>query len=176
MKSLLRSSWLALPVLLLGCAGYKLGNIPSGDMKNVKNIWVPMVKNETFTPYLQPMITNAIIHEFGNDGTYQADRAGSSEATLTVVVTKFDRTSVNTNPDNTTQTTQFRGTLTAKATLTNNLTGKVIFKDVEFRGSTDYYVPNFNLGGDNVEAERQAMPLASQKLAQSIVRQVAEGW
>jgi hypothetical protein len=95
---------------------------------------------------------------------------------LQVTVVNFQRSSLNQNPDNTNQTTQFRATLTAKATLTNNLTGKVIFQDVEFQGSTDYYVPNFGLGGDSVEAERQAMPLACEKLAQNIVRQVTEGW
>jgi hypothetical protein len=176
MKFISHNLWLALPVWLLGCAGYQLGNIPSGEMKGVKNIWVPMVKNETFTPYLQPLVTNAIIHEFGNDGTYQTGRAGNAEATLQVAVIKFERSSVNQNPDNTMQTTQFRGTLTVKATLTNNLTGKVIFKDLEFQGFTEYYVPNFQQGGDNVEAERQAMPLAGQKLAQNIVRQITEGW
>ncbi|MDR2462756.1 MAG: LPS assembly lipoprotein LptE [Verrucomicrobiales bacterium] len=176
MKLLSRSLLLALPLSMLGCAGYQLGNIPSGDMKGVKSIWVPMVKNETFTPYLAPLVTNAVIHEFSNDGTYQTGRAGASEATLTLTVVSFNRAAVNYNPNNSTQTTQFRATLTARATLTNNLTGKVIFKDVPFQGSTDYYVANFNLGGDNVEAERQAMPLAAMQAARKIVRQVTEGW
>ncbi|MDR1144703.1 MAG: LPS assembly lipoprotein LptE [Verrucomicrobiales bacterium] len=176
MKLLLRGAWLAWLALLTGCAGYQLGNIPTGEMKGVRNIWVPMVQNETFTPYLQSLVTNALIHEFDNDGTYQTGRAGESEATLRVTVVKFERSSVNQNPDNTTQTTQFRGTLTARATLTNNLTGKEIFKDLEFHGSTDYYVPNFRQGGDNIEAERQAMPLAGIKLAQNIIHQITEGW
>lgn len=145
-------------------------------MKDVKKIWVPMVKNETFTPYLQPMLTNAVIHAFDDDGTYSSGRAADSEATLQITITKFERTSIKQNPDNTAQTSEFRGTIVAKATLTNNLTGKVIFKDLEFEGATEYYIPNFNQGGDSVEAERQALPLAGQKLAQNIVRQVTEGW
>ncbi|MDR1192142.1 MAG: LPS assembly lipoprotein LptE [Verrucomicrobiales bacterium] len=170
-------SWLALALLFTGCAtGYQLGNIPSGDMAGVKNIWVPLAKNDTFRPYVQPMLTTAVIHELDNDGTYQTSRAADAEATLNITVTKFTRSSVNQNPDNSTQTTQFRCTLYAQVTLTNNLTGKIIFKNIEFSGFTDYYVPNFQLGSDNVEAERQALPLATQRLAQNIVRQVTEGW
>ncbi|MDD5261143.1 MAG: LptE family protein [Methylacidiphilales bacterium] len=173
----LQSQLLLIPLLILtGCAGYHVGNIASSDLKGVKTIYVPMVKNETYEPSIQAIVTNAIIHSMENDGTFHSTRMGSADATLEVTITQFDRNPTLFSRDNTIVPLEYRGTMTARVTLLNNLTGKKILADTQVSGYTDYFTSQSSQQRDAVEAERQALPLAAQKLADNIVKQVTDGW
>lgn len=158
-------------MLTIGCAGYRLGNTPRSDMEGVKNIYIPVVKNETFEPGLQVTTTNAIIREIENDGTYMTSRLRSAGASLDVTLVNFTRKPLRRDVGDSTFTTEYRGTLEAKVTLTNLKTGTILFKNRTVKGSTDYFFQdNFQ------EVERQALPLASVDLARKISNMVTDGW
>jgi hypothetical protein len=171
--TLLRS---LLPVILASalfsaCAGYKLGNVPYKEMEGVRSIYVPTVKNETNEPGMQIQATNAILRALDNDGTYRSARTASADATLEVVITKFERRPMRSNRDNLTTTEQYRMDITAKATLVNHRTGQKVFSQITAVGQTDYFFQD-----DLQESERQAIPTALEKLATQLVNQITEGW
>lgn len=161
-----------LPLVFLGaCAGYKLGNIPSTQMEGVKTIYVPVVKNSSYEPGLQVQTTNAVIRKLETDGTYLSSRLTKADATLEVVITDVSRTPKRLQRDNTIATQEYTVTVEAKFTLTNHTTGKKVLDGVTASGTTDFFLFN-----DVQEGERQALPLALDKLAYEIVKQVTEGW
>ncbi|NJK93314.1 MAG: LptE family protein [Blastochloris sp.] len=162
---------LALTLLLGACAGYKLGNIPSADMQGVQTIYVPVAKNDSYEPGLQVLTTNAVIRQLETDGAYRSARLDQSDASLEVTITRLERSPKRVQRDNVVATQEYTLTLSAKFTLTNHSTGKKVLENVEVSGQTDYFLFN-----DVQEGERQALPLAVDKLAYEIVKQVTEGW
>jgi hypothetical protein len=153
------------------CAGYRLGNIPYKQLEGVRTIYVPVVKNDTYEPGLQVMTTNAVIRALNNDGTYQTSRIANADATLEVKIVKFERQPVRLSRDNVRTTDQYRIRLVAQATLVNHRTGTKVFTDLRATGETDFFVQQ-----DIQEAERQAIPIAADKLARLLVNQITEGW
>ncbi|MFQ3671677.1 MAG: LPS assembly lipoprotein LptE, partial [Verrucomicrobiia bacterium] len=116
-------------------------------------------------------VTNAIIRRLENDGTYASGRSGGADAELTVRLTEFERVPTRRSRDDVSITTQYRAVLKAEVTLVNRVTGVTVMKDRVISGASEYIVQ-----GDAVEAERQALPLVAQDLANRIVSAVAEGW
>lgn len=158
-------------MILSGCAGYQLGNVPNSAMSGVRTIYVPVVRNQTLEPGLPVVVTNAIIRRLENDGTYASGRSGGADAELTVRLTEFERVPTRRSRDDVSITTQYRAVLKAEVTLVNRVTGVTVMKDRVISGASEYIVQ-----GDAVEAERQALPLVAQDLANRIVSAVAEGW
>ncbi|MFH1067550.1 MAG: LptE family protein [bacterium] len=157
--------------VLMSCAGYRLGNIPSAEMKGVKTIFVPVVKNDSYEPGLPVMVTNAILRRIDNDGTFSSSREGQADATLEVRVTRLTRSPLRRSREDVQVTDEYEVTLEAEATLTNLKSGKRIFTKRKVTGKTRYFVQ------DNLqEGERQALPSAADDLAVNLVKLVAEGW
>jgi hypothetical protein len=176
-SALLRSPILALPLWCVvlffgsGCAGYQVGNIPNSAMSGVKTIYVPVARNQTYEPGLPVQVTNAIIRRLENDGTYMSARTGEADADLVVTITEFDRIPVRRSREDVLITTQYRIALKGVITLTNRITGQIVFQNKDVVGISEYIVQ-----GDAVEAERQTIPLAAQNVADQVVSLVAEGW
>ncbi|MEM6821711.1 MAG: LPS assembly lipoprotein LptE [Verrucomicrobiota bacterium] len=158
--------------LAAGCSGYRLGNVPYEEMKGVKKIYVPIVKNETYEAGIQTMVTNAILRRLDQDGTYQSGRLAESDATLEITLTDYKRDSRRRARSNSLVTEEYDLVLEAKATLLNHRTGRKLFEDLVIIGDTSIYVQENRLQ----EGERQALPLAAQALAYEIVRNITEGW
>lgn len=169
-QPLLTTLTLASIVLLTSCAGYKLGNIPSAEMEGVKTIYVPVVKNDSYEPSLQVMTTNALIRQLETDGTYQSSRLDKADATLEVTITNVEKTPKRLQRDNVIATQEYSTQITATFILTNHNTGKKVVSSTA-SGSTDFFLFN-----DVQEGERQALPLAIDKLAYNIIKQVTDGW
>jgi hypothetical protein len=163
---------IVLLVTLTSCAGYQLGNVPYQEMKGVKKIYVPIVKNETYEPGIQTMVTNAIIRRIERDGTYLTGRLAEADATLEVTLTDFKRDSLRRARENSLVTEEYDLKLEATATLTNLRTGQKLFDKETVIGDTSIYVNEYRMQ----ENERQAMPLAANALAYEIVRRITEGW
>lgn len=154
-----------------GCAGYRLGNIQGAEMKDVKTIHVPMVKNLSYEPNLNNMVTSAIIRRIENDGTFSSSRSGDADALLEVVVTEVKRVSLRRSRADVQVTEEYELIMEAKATLTNLRSGTRIFTERVVTGRTTYYVQN-----DQQESERQSLPLAANNLAYNLVKLATDGW
>ena len=140
-------------------------------MKDVKTIYVPVVKNESYEPGLPVMVTNAILRRIDNDGTYASSRSKQADAILEVKVVNFSRTPMRQSRADVQVTDQYEATLEISATLTNLRSGKRIFTDRRVEGKTRYFVQ-----GNAQEVERQALPSAADDLAYNLVKVISEGW
>lgn len=164
-------SLFSLCFLLSGCAGYKLGNIPGAELKGVRTIYVPTVKNESYEASLNIMVTNAILRRIDNDGTFESARTKNADSELLVTITEVRKNPARRSRMNLQVVEEYEIVIEGKATFTNRVTGQRLFTDRTVRGHS-YVLVQDNLP----EGERQALPNAADDLAQQLISLVAEGW
>jgi hypothetical protein len=170
MKNILSLFILSTVMLFASCA-YHVGNIPGEEMKNVKIVHVPVVKNNSYIPQIQVMVTNAIIREIDNDGTFHTGHESMADAILNVEIVEVKRQPVRSARQNTAITEEYELQIVAKATLTNLRSAKKVFVNREVSGKTSYFVQS-----DLQESERQALPLAAEDMAKNLSQMFVEGW
>ena len=159
------------PLLLLpsACATYKLG-LPEGPP--FRSIHIPVVRNNTFAPQMQGHMTRAIREEFAKGASsVSLTNEDSAEAVLRITLTKYNRRTATVNPNDTGVPASYNLRLSAKATLINNQTGEIYFKDRPF----EQLIQSF--GSDQLpERERQNLPLLARNLAENIYDDVTTVW
>ena len=61
-----------------GCAGYHIGSVKPYYLRDIHTIAVPTFKNNTLVPRIEVLITDTVIKQFQQDGTYRI--VGDDEA------------------------------------------------------------------------------------------------
>ncbi|SDU22972.1 Lipopolysaccharide-assembly [Verrucomicrobium sp. GAS474] len=162
---------LMLALGLGGCAGYRVGSVGGKNIQGVSTIYVPVIHNATLEPGMDVPTTSAIIRAFDQEGTLKTSGTNAADAELTVTIVSIGREQMQTEYLDVSSTTQLKISVSARVTCVNRRTGKKIVDNAEVSGVNSYFV-----GRDQVEAERQALPIAEQDLAKRIVALVVEGW
>ena len=162
---------LALIFSLTGCLGYRVGDVSGRNLQGVRSVYVPVAKNESLEPDLQVIATNAIIQRFNSDGTLEVNQNSNADSELDVTIAAVKRNAVASSTQNILETSEYRLTITAKATYVNRRLGRKIFENIVVTGSTTFFTQ-----ADIQENERQALPLAADDLANNTVKLVTEGW
>lgn len=171
-RSLFRSaSALLILFVLSGCAGYRVGNVSGRDLQGVRSVYVPVARNTSLQPDLQMTVTNAIIRRFNDDGTLETNQNANADSELDVTITDVFTSAVASTTNDLYVTAQYRVTIQATVTFVNRRLGRKIFENTRVSGSTTFFTQ-----ADVREAERQALPLAAQDLANNTVKLVTEGW
>ncbi len=153
---------------LTGCASYKLGSttdFPAGQ----HSIQIGLIRNQTLEPRLIESLNNALRKRFQQDGTYKLDTRGESDVVLTGVITRFDRAPLSYLPGDILTVRDYALGLSAKLTVKDRSSGKVIF-DREVSGRT-----TIRAGTDLASAERQAVPLLAEDLARNAASLIVDG-
>ncbi len=153
-----------------GCAGYHIGPIQPYYLKAVHSIAVPVFKSNTLIPRVSVLITDSVIKQFQQDGTYQIANRDSADAILTGTIERITRTPARSVRGNVLATSEFNLTLQVRYTLTDRATKKDLTSSVVY-GTTSFFV-----GDDITTDERQAIPLAAEEAAVHLVSQLSEGW
>lgn len=161
---------LALACGLSGCAGYRLGEVKPGTLKNVHKVAVVTFKNNTYLPRIEALVTNTIIKQIQQDGTYQVVSRDQADAILDGTVVSVGRGPARSVRGNVLATTEFNLGITVAWTL-NGKDGKPLMGPTTHSGGTSFFV-----GSDVATDERQALPLATEDLAVRLVSQLTEGW
>jgi len=159
----------SLAVLLEGCTGYHLGPATPGYLKNVHAIAVPTFANSTLTPRIEVLVTNTVIKQFQQDGTFRIVNADAADATLKAEIVGVNRSPARSVRGNVLSTTEFNLTLIVKYSLVGR--DQKALGSGGVSGGTSFFV-----GTDVATDERQALPLASEELARHLVSQLSEGW
>ncbi len=154
-----------------GCAGYRLGSVGGKNIQGITSIYIPMVHNLTLEPQMESPTTTAIIRAFDQDGTLKTAASDASDAELTVTIVGVNKQQLQTEYLDVSATTQVKIVIAAQVTCINRRTGKKIVDGVTVEGANSYFINR-----DQVEAERQALPVAEQDLAKHIVALIVEGW
>ena len=153
--------------LLAGCASYHLGPV-NGQVAGAKSIEVFPFNNQTLQPRLGDAVTQALRQRLQTDGTYHLDTHGAGDVVVTGVITRYTRAGIAYLNSDVTTAQSFRINITAHV-VARERTGKIIFeKDV-----TGYTL--VAVGSDLASAERQALPMLAQDLAQNIAELITEG-
>lgn len=155
---------------LSGCLGYSIGPVKPGYLADVHTISVPTFKNETLIPRLEVLVTDTVIKQFQQDGTYKIGNDENADAVLKAEIANVSRSPARSLQGNVLSTTEFNLAMRVKYRLVTR-DGKMIGAPGEITGTTSFFVDN-----DIVTDERQALPLAIEELATHLVTQLSEGW
>lgn len=157
-------------VLFSGCAGYHLGGVKPSAMRDIHSIAVPTFKNDTLVPRAEVLVTDTIIKQIQQDGTYRiASGDEDADATLKGEVFSVGRTPARSVRGNVLATTEFNLTLVVRYTLVDK-------QGTQLAGGSSGGSTSFFVSTDVNTDERQALPLAAESLAKNLTSQISEGW
>jgi hypothetical protein len=170
-----RCGWLTAAcglVLLIsgGCAGYHLGPAKPPYMKDVHTIGIPAVRNNTLIPRLEGLVTEIIIRQVQQDGTYKVVSPGDGDVTLVVYIQKVQRTPARSVNGNILLTAEFELDVGLRFQLIERSTGLILDSGI-VDGTTSFFV-----GNDVEQDQQQAVPLAAEQAAIRLVSQISEGF
>ena len=153
-----------------GCLGYHVGPVKPYYLRDVHTIAVPTFKNRTLVPRIEVLVTDTVIKQLQQDGTFQVTSGDKADATLNGEISLIRRLPARSVRGNVLATTEFSLALRVKYSLTGR-DGKEMVGAREAVGTTSFFVSS-----DVTTDERQALPLATEDLATRLVSQLSEGW
>ncbi|MDX2227640.1 MAG: LPS assembly lipoprotein LptE [Verrucomicrobiae bacterium] len=156
-------------ILLAGC-GYQVGPTPRGQFyPGVKKIFIPVVKNQTFEPRIQVLVTDTIIREFQKDGSFEIGTEAEADAILIVNLRDLTRSPLRFAQSNVVVAQEYELLLRGDFEMKGR-DGKVLSSG-SLSGRTTFYV-----GNDLIAAQQQALPLAAENLGYKIASHISEQW
>ena len=127
------------------------------------------------------LVTDTVIKQIQQDGTYQITNGDKADATLSGEISRITRAPARSVRGNVLATTEFSLWLVVKYSLTGR-DGKQLVAPNDAIGTTTFFVNGAATSdqqittGDVTSDERQALPLATEDLAGRLVTQISEGW
>ena len=155
---------------LCGCLGYHVGPVKPYYLRDVHTIAVPTFKNRTLVPRIEVLVTDTVIKQLQQDGTFQIVSADKADATLGGEIFSIARAPARSVEANVLATSEFNLALVVKYSLTGRY-GEQLVPRSQAVGTTSFFVSS-----DVTSDERQALPLATEDLATRLVSQLSEGW
>lgn len=155
---------------LTGCLGYHVGPVKPYYLRDVHTIAVPTFTNHTLVPRIEVLITDTVIKQLQQDGTFQITNGDKADATLTGEVYRVTRAPARSLSQNVLATTEFSLALVVRYSITGR-DGKQLIPPTDAYGTTSFFVSS-----DVTSDERQALPLAGEDLATRMVADISEGW
>jgi hypothetical protein len=158
-------------LLMAGCAGYHIGPVKPKFMAGINSISVPTFRNETLVPRIEVLVSDTVIRQIQQDGTYKvASSANTADAVMEGEITQIVRRPDRTVIGDVQATQEFGMTMTLHYRVIRKATGEVV-DDKTVNGTTEFFV-----SGDVNQDERQAIPLATQDAAVRMIAELSEGW
>jgi Lipopolysaccharide-assembly len=153
-----------------GCLGYHVGPVKPYYLRDVHTIAVPTFKNRTLVPRIEVLVTDTVIKQLQQDGTFQIAGGDKADATLNGEISEIRRLPARSVRGNVLATTEFALTLSVRYSLTGR-NGEQLAPASNEIGTTTFFVSS-----DVTTDERQALPLATEDLATRLVSRISEGW
>ena len=166
----MKNPFIAVSLLLTGCLGYHVGPVKPSVLRDVHGIAVPTFENKTLLPRIEVLITDSVIKQLQQDGTYRIANENNADAILKAEISEIIRTPARSLRGNVLRTTEFNLAMHVKYKL-ETASGTMLMPSAEVVGTTSFFVQS-----DVTSDERQALPLAAEELATHLVTQLSEGW
>jgi hypothetical protein len=157
-------------VSLTGCLGYHIGPVKPYYLRDVHTISVPTFKNKTLVPRIEVLVTDTVIKQLQQDGTFQIASGENADATLKAEIIRINRVPARSVRGNVLATVEFNLAMDVKYSVVGR-DGTMLVASAEAIGNTSFFVSS-----DVTTDERQALPLATEDLATRMVAQLSEGW
>jgi hypothetical protein len=155
-------------MLLSGCA-YQLGPT-NGQVAGSKTVQVNLFQNDTFEPRLSEPLATSLRRAIQRDGTYKLATHGTPDVILEGKLVDFSRNGLTFQPADVLTVRDYYLNMRANVKAIETATGKVLWEGT-FDGHTVVRV-----GNDLSSAERQAVPLMAEDMAQNIKARLVDGW
>jgi hypothetical protein len=155
---------------LTACFGYHIGPVKPYYLRDVHAIAIPTFENNTLIPRIEVLVTDTVIKQFQQDGTFQIASNQNADAILKGEISRITRSPARSVRGNVLATSEFNLVVRLKYKLIGH-DGQPIGPPGEVSGTTSFFV-----GTDVITDERQALPLATEELATRLVSQLSEGW
>ena len=166
----MKNPFIAVFLLLTCCLGYHVGPVKPSVLRDVHAIAVPTFENKTLLPRIEVLITDSVIKQLQQDGTYRIANENNADAILKAEISEIIRTPARSLRGNVLRTTEFNLAMHVKYKL-ETASGTMLMPSAEVVGTTSFFVQS-----DVTSDERQALPLAAEELAIHLVTQLSEGW
>lgn len=131
---------------------------------------MPVFKNKTLLPRIEALITDTVIKQLQQDGTFKVTRESNADAILEAEIVKVVRSPARSLRGNVLATIEFNLAIQVHYRLVDRA-GNQLGPAGDAIGTTSFFV-----GTDVTTDERQALPLATEELATRLVSQLSEGW
>ncbi len=155
-------------VAVAGCASYHLGAVNSLQAGE-KTIEIQPFNNQTLQPRLGDALTQSLRERMQTDATYRLVTRQPGDVVVSGEILQYGRQGLGflstdvVTPDN------YRVDLTVHVTARDRQSGKIIL-DKQVKGHTFVHI-----GADLASAEREALPLLAEDVAQNITELLTEG-
>lgn len=156
-------------LLLPGCAGYTLGSQKPVHLRHITKLAVPTFENLTLEPRLGVQVTNSIIKQLQNHGSYQIVARRDAEAVLEGRISAIQRSQFRSDRNNILRSSQILATLSCSYTIKD--TGGTALHTGSVAADS-YIILDANLQ----LSETQLLEDAAQRLAYKVADEVSEGW
>ena len=173
-----------------GCVGYQVGSAKPSVFADVEKIHVPTFQNETLEPRYAVLVTNAVISALQQDGTYQITDEANADAILRGKIVRNDRRQQRSVDTNILRTRELLSLTQVNYHLetpdgevihqgnpfgidvnqVNAVTGQRDTLGTAVGRSSTFLDDNFQL------SERQALALAAEDAALTMVNALTNGW
>src|SRR5207248_11354422 len=131
---------------------------------------VPTCKNQTLLPRVEVLVTDTVIKQLQQDGTYKIASNDDADAVLKAEVIRVDRLPARSVRGNVLATREFNLRMEVRYTVAAR-DGTALVSNGHAIGATSFFV-----SADPTTDERQALPLATEDLAGRLVTELSEGW
>ena len=165
---------LPLVLALSGC-GYHVGEIKPTPMRRITTIAVNTFGNETLLPRVEAQTADAVVKQFQQDGTYKIESADRADAVVKGVIEKVERRPLRVFASNVLQTSEFQLILTVRFSVFDRVTGALLMSGKAV-GTTPFFSESDRVNSDLVTNQNRNYPTAAQRMAESLVSRVSEGW
>jgi hypothetical protein len=157
----------AAALLVVGCAGYRLGPV-NDEVAGAKSVQILPFNNQTLEPRLGDAVTQAVREQVQTDGTYHLAN-DEGDVVISGIITSYSRSGLSYLGSDVLTANNYQVAMTAHVVIRERATGKVLL-DKNVNGYTLVHV-----GSDLQDAERQAMPLLAEDFARKVTQMLAEG-
>lgn len=175
MKNYLSAYPLALLILVFTGCGYHVGEIKPTPMRRINTIAVNTFRNETLLPRVEVQTADAVVKQFQQDGTYRMESADRADAVIQGTIVSVDRQPMRVFANNVLQTSEFQLVLVVRYRVLDRVTGAILQQGTA-RGTTPFFTESDRVNSDLVTNQNMNYPIAAQRMAESLVSKVAEGW
>ena len=163
-----------LPIAALAatsCTGYQLGGAKPAALREVKNICVPMFRNDTLHPRAEALATSSTTDAIVLDGTYRITNRDKADAVLEGTVHTIDYIAIRSTRLDTLRPEELQNTVTLTWKLVDVTDSKKVLASGLSTGSSRFFVDS------NLQTSRNnALPDALQRASDSLVSRIANGF
>lgn len=158
-------------LLLVSCAGYKLGGSKPAHLAAVKRINVPLFTNDTLLIRAESYATNSTVDALTRDGTYLIRSSESADAILEGKVEHIKYRQVSSSRSDSLRSEELSMEITIAWVLRDASDPSRILEKGKSSGSTRFFA------GANLHVARtNALPDALRRACESMVSRIADGF